>query len=195
MMTDFDELAALDAAGALSADERRAFEEALATAPGHVRAEVAACREAAVAIAEGSSAESAPSPVVRERLLSRIDETIRPVPQGFSFRFAHDEDWLAHPVPGIRMKVLALNRERGYAALLLDVEAGACFPAHHHVGAEECFVVSGSLFACGRRISAGDFLHADANTDHGELWTDEGCRVLLVVPPGDEFPDAAPQNR
>ena len=33
---------------------------------------------------------------------------------------------------------LALNRESGYATLLLDVAPGTRFPAHHHGGAEEC---------------------------------------------------------
>jgi anti-sigma factor ChrR (cupin superfamily) len=81
--------------------------------------------------------------------------------------------------------VLSLNRESGYATLLLDVAPDTRFPAHFHEGAEECFVLSGSLHTCGRRMSAGDFLHADANTPHGELWTKEGCRVLLVTPPED----------
>ncbi|HET9262594.1 MAG TPA: cupin domain-containing protein [Vicinamibacterales bacterium] len=190
MKMDLDELAALDAAGALTADERRAFEEALAAAPADVRAEVAAFREAALAIAEGASCGPAPSADVRDRLLSRIDETNRPVGQGFSFRFAKDDDddWQPHPVPGIRMKVLAQNVERGYSTLLLEVQPGARFPPHHHDGAEECYVLSGSLYTCGRRLSAGDFLHADPNTDHGEIWTEEGCRVLLVVPLDDEIP-------
>jgi hypothetical protein len=34
----------------------------------------------------------------------------------------------------------------------------------------------------GRRLGPGDFLHADAGTNHSELWTDEGARVLLIVP-------------
>jgi anti-sigma factor ChrR (cupin superfamily) len=88
-------------------------------------------------------------------------------------------------VPGIRMKVLANNAERGYATLLLDVAPGTRFPSHHHEGAEECYVISGSLFTCGRRLAAGDFVHADGNTDHDELFTEEGCRVLLIVPPED----------
>ena len=87
---------------------------------------------------------------------------------------ASDDRWMPHPVPGIRMKVLALNKARGYATLLLDVAPGTRFPAHHHGGAEECFVVSGSIYTCGRRLGPGDFVHADADTDHGELWTDEG---------------------
>ena len=109
-------------------------------------------------------------------------------PAGFAFHHAADDRWLPHPVPGIRMKVLALNKARGYATLLLDVAPGTRFPAHHHGGAEECYVVSGSIFTCGRRLGPGDFVHADADTDHGELWTDEGAQVILVVPPEEHLP-------
>jgi quercetin dioxygenase-like cupin family protein len=142
-------------------------------------------------LARAADVGVSPHPDVRRRLLSRLVETARPVPPGFSFRLGDDEGWQPHPVPGIRMKVLALNRERGYATLLLDVAPGVRLPAHHHGGAEECYVISGSLVACGRRIGAGDFHHADAGSDHGELWTDEGCRVLLVVAPEDYLPAAS----
>ena len=40
-------------------------------------------------------------------------------------------------------------------------------------------------------MGPGDFLHADAGTDHGELWTDVGAQVLLVVPPEDDLPNPA----
>ena len=123
--------------------------------------------------------------------MARLGDAASPIPPGFSFRLADEQDWLPHPVPGIRMKVLALNRRQGYATLLLDVAPGTTFPAHHHGGDEECYVISGSVVACGRRIGAGDFHHADAGSDHGELWTDEGCRVLLVVAPEDYLPSAS----
>ena len=129
----------------------------------------------------------APRPIVKTQLMARIAETLRP-PAGFGFRLAVDEDWLPHPVPGIRMKVLSVNRRNGYATLLLDVKPGTRFPAHHHEGDEECYVVSGSIFTLGRRLGPGDFVHADAGTEHGELWTDEGAQVLLVVPPEDYMP-------
>ena len=87
-----------------------------------------------------------------------------------------------------RAKVLSVNRRNGYATLLLDVKPGTRFPAHHHEGDEECYVISGSIFTLGRRLGPGDFVHADAGTEHGELWTDEGARVLLVVPPEDYMP-------
>ncbi len=113
------------------------------------------------------------------------------VPAGFVFKFSADDGWVPHPVPGIRMRVLAMNRARGYATILLDVKPGTRFPEHHHSGAEECYVVSGSVYTYGRRMGPGDFLHADGGTDHGALWTDEGAQVLLVIPPEDYMPDPA----
>jgi anti-sigma factor ChrR (cupin superfamily) len=142
----------------------------------------------ALALARAAETGALPRPDVKLRLMSRLIDAVEPIPRGFSFRLANDQDWLPHPVPGIRMKVLAENRQQGYVTLLLDVAPGTRFPAHHHGGAEECYVISGSLVACGRRITAGDFHHADAGSDHGELTTDEGCRVLLVVAPEDYLP-------
>jgi anti-sigma factor ChrR (cupin superfamily) len=132
-----------------------------------------------------------PRPEVRERLMARVRADEPALPAGFAFSFADRDPWLAHPVPGIRMRVLSLNRQGGYATLLLDVEPGTRFPAHHHSGAEECYVISGSVYTCGRRMGPGDFLHADGDTEHGELWTEDGAQVLLVVPPEDYMPDPA----
>jgi quercetin dioxygenase-like cupin family protein len=138
--------------------------------------------EELVTVALAAAAEGpAPSPHVRARLMQRIADCAAP-PAGFSLRLDREEDWVPHVVPGIRMKVLSVNRRTGYATLLLDVAPGTRFPAHHHDGDEECYVIAGSVHTLGRRLGPGDFVHADAGTDHGELWTDEGARVLLVVP-------------
>lgn len=123
----------------------------------------------------------APSPIVRDLVLARVSQQAV-APAGFTFRFATDEHWMPHPIEGIRMKVLATNKRNGYATLLLDVAPGVRFPAHHHTGDEECYVLSGSVQTLGRRLGPGDFLHADAGTDHPVLWTEEGAQVLLVVP-------------
>jgi len=131
----------------------------------------------------------APRPIVKTQLMARIAVTAQ-VPAGFGVRLATDDDWLPHPVPGIRMRVLSVNRRNGYATLLLDVKPGTRFPAHHHGGDEECYVLSGSIFTLGRRLGPGDFVHADAGTEHGELWTNEGAQVLLVVPPEDYMPSS-----
>jgi quercetin dioxygenase-like cupin family protein len=127
-----------------------------------------------------------PRPIVKSRILSAISDG-RAVPAGFALRFDAEDDWVPHPVPGIRMKVLSVNRSSGYATLLLDVKPGTRFPAHHHDGDEECYVISGSVWTLGRRLGPGDFVHADSGTEHAELWTDEGARVLLIVPPDDSL--------
>jgi quercetin dioxygenase-like cupin family protein len=134
----------------------------------------------AVALATQASGP-APRPSVKSTLMARIAQDA-PVPAGFRLRFDVEDDWQPHPVPGIRMKVLSLNRRSGYATLLLDVKPGTRFPAHHHDGDEECYVISGSVHTLGRRLGPGDFVHADAGTDHAELYTDEGARVILIVP-------------
>jgi anti-sigma factor ChrR (cupin superfamily) len=136
-----------------------------------------------------SAGVDAPGPALRDRIMARVFADEPSVPAGFAFSLAASDRWLPHPVPGIRMRVLSVNRDSGYATLLLDVAPGTRFPAHHHEGAEECYVISGSVYTLGRRLGPGDFLHADAGTDHGELWTDVGAQVILVVPPDDDLPN------
>jgi anti-sigma factor ChrR (cupin superfamily) len=145
-----------------------------------------------IAIAEALPAEQ-PGPAVKAQLLARAGVAPAPlVPSGFVLRLAGD-DWFDHPLPGIRMKVLAVNPERTRATLLIDAVPGARFPPHHHNGDEECYVVSGDVHTLGRTLGPGDFLHADSGTDHGELFTVGGAVVLLVVHPEDYIPNFSAQ--
>ena len=64
---------------------------------------------------------------------------------------------------------------------LLDLEAGAEYPAHHHLGAEEGFMVSGDLHMFDRVLGPGDFFHAEAGSDHGPTYSKKGCQLLLVT--------------
>jgi len=132
------------------------------------------------ALAESVSGP-APGAHVKSLIMARLSEASA-VPSGFSLQLADDEGWLPYPISGIRMRVLAMNRRTGYATLLLDVAPGVRFPPHHHGGDEECYVISGDVHTLGRRLGPGDFLHADAGTFHPEMWTENGARVLLVVP-------------
>ena len=62
------------------------------------------------------------------------------------------------------------------------------YPAHRHSGPEECYVIRGSLVVEGQLLRAGDFHHAEADSDHGEIHTDEGVEVLLVAAASDYLP-------
>ena len=78
--------------------------------------------------------------------------------------------------------------DEGVQVVLIEAAPGARFPEHRHNGDEECYVISGDVNTLGRRLGPGDFLHADEGMDHGELFTETGALVLLVVRPQDYIP-------
>ena len=175
---DIQALALADAIGALDPDERRDLEARLAALPPDVRAQVAHLYTASVEIAASATGE-APSPHVRDALLTRIA-----APSNHTITAA-DGVWVETPVPGLRRKILAIDRARDQVTMLLRGEPGTRFPAHRHSGPEECYVISGSLMVEGRLLRAGDFHHAESESDHAEIWTNEGAEVLLVAAASD----------
>ncbi len=134
--------------------------------------------------------EIAPSAKVKQNLLKKItslkstDANIHG--KGFDFIYADSDDWVRHPViEGIKVKQLAVNKDKDYIMLLLKVAADTEYPPHHHNGAEECYVIEGDVYAEGKILGPGDFHHADGDSDHNPLYTKNGCTLLLVVDPKD----------
>lgn len=175
---DIQALALADAIGALDPDERLELEARVAALPSSVRAEVATLYDASVELAARAIGE-APSPGVRDALLATIA-----VPATRTITAA-EGDWVDAGVPGVRVKILAIDRERDRVTMLLRGDPGARYPAHRHSGPEECYVIRGSVTVEGRLLHAGDFHHAEGDSDHDELWTDEGVEVLIVATASD----------
>lgn len=175
---DIQALALADAIGALDPDERRELEARLAALPPGVRAEVAQLYDATVEIAASASGEE-PSPGLRDALLARVA-----APSNHTIT-ATDGAWVETQIPGIRMKILAIDRVRDRVTMLVKGEPGARYPAHRHSGPEECYVISGSLVIEGQTLRPGDFHHAEGESEHGEVWTDEGMEVLIVAAASD----------
>jgi quercetin dioxygenase-like cupin family protein len=175
---DIQALALADAIGALDPEERRDLEARLAALPVDVRAEVAHFYDASVEIASSAIGET-PSPEVRDALLARIA-----APSNYTIGAA-DEAWVETSIPGVRMKILAIDRARDRVTMLLKGEPGSRYPAHRHSGPEDCYVISGSLIVEGQTLHVGDFHHAEGGSDHVEAWTDEGMEVLLVAAAND----------
>ena len=105
--------------------------------------------------------------------------------EGFGFIYSDSSEWSPYPVEGIKFKLLSLNQDKGYLMLLFKADPGASYPSHHHTSAEECYVIEGDLHAEGKVLGPGDFHHAEAGSDHGQLYTKNGCTLLLVVDPAD----------
>jgi anti-sigma factor ChrR (cupin superfamily) len=180
---DVEALALADAVGALDPDEQRELSARLAALAPETRAEVARLYETAVFVA-ASAEEVAPPAHVRDRVLAAAR-----TPTRYTLT-ANDGDWFDTPFPGIRGRVLAVDRGKGVATLFLRAEPGAVYPAHDHHGAEECYVLRGTVVIDGRTLRAGDFHHADEGSAHGEISTVDGADVLIVGAIEDYLPGA-----
>lgn len=178
------EQASLYALGALTAEELTAFEAEMA-ANTELRDFVRSLYSTI-----GLMARAMPSPLppaLKGKVMQRIDAADaarRPaaVPLGLNFLIgASQSGWKPLPVPGAAIKLLSLERERGYAVLLGKLERGARYPAHVNAGPEDIYILSGDLVVGERRLAAGDFHHADRGSHHEENYSVEGCTLLAVL--------------
>jgi len=167
-------LALADAAGALDAGERAELQRLVASLPPNIQSEVARLYDLTEML--GAAAEGpAPSPDVRDRLMASILGPSRYT------QTAAEADWLDSGIPGLKLRILALDRERDIVTMLIRGEPGARYPSHRHTRPEECYVLRGTVIIDGRVLGPGDFHHADADSEHGEILTLEGAEVLLVA--------------
>ncbi len=181
-----DELEALvlaDAVGALDSHERSGLQARLDALTPQQASEVAGLYDAVTAVALTVPPLEPPAHV-RERVLAAAREPARYTV------WAADATWIDTGVPGIRARVLAVDKARSLVTLVIRAEPGAVYPSHKHHGPEECFVISGSLVIDGRVLRAGDFHHADEDSEHGEITTTDGADVLLVGAIEDYLPAA-----
>jgi anti-sigma factor ChrR (cupin superfamily) len=130
---------------------------------------------------DGTVAESidpiAPPPELRRRIL----DTIRATPQNSVTVRRGEDRWVPMPFPGVKMKKLSIDEARNTATILISLEPGSRIPAHDHHGDEQSFVVSGSCRIGTIHLFTGDFHRAEAGSHHGDVVSDEGCVLLLVV--------------
>ncbi|MBK8983866.1 MAG: cupin domain-containing protein [Ignavibacteria bacterium] len=124
---------------------------------------------------------------ILDNILNEIDEKSKAEKKDINFSFVLEEtsEWKEYPVKGIKYKPLSFNKEKNYIMLLLKAEAGCQYPSHHHSGAEECYVIEGDLHAEGKILGPGDFHHAEGDSDHKSLYTENGCTLIIVADPED----------
>lgn len=189
----FIEIGSLSVLGALSISEKKEFDEMLE----HADEEMLQQYKNLVLISHYlplSVEMHIPPASVKESLLEKIHliEKERSEEQKYFSRFtfltSQEGKWVKHPVEGVTVKLLSADKQRNYGVILYNVEAGVHFPPHHHSGPEECYVIEGDLQVGKRILAAGDFHHADADSDHGTLYTKSGCRLLIVAALSDYYP-------
>ncbi len=182
------EQASLYALGALTDAEARAFEAEL-RANAELQELVRGLQRTADAMAV-SGAQAALPAGLKQKVLGRIDELAGArvsaskltAAGGLAFVTAKDlAGWKALPIPGAYIKLLSLEKERGYAVLLGKLDPGARYPAHVNTGPEDFCVLTGDLHIGDRELGPGDFHHADKGSQHVENFSVGGCTLLAVL--------------
>lgn len=187
------EQASLYALGALPESERPAFEAAIRD-NAELRSLVRGLQHAADALALAAPPAELP-PGLKSKVMERID-ALSPLPAqsvepqrlspgmaaGLSFLMGNDSTgWKELPVKGAWVKLLSLERDRGYAVLLGKLDPGARYPAHVNAGPEDFYILTGDLHIGDTRLSAGDFHHAEGGSQHAENHSIGGCTLLAVL--------------
>jgi anti-sigma factor ChrR (cupin superfamily) len=180
MELTYEDLVALDALGQLDAAEERLMHALAPT--GDPRA-VADSADALSLLARALTRVS-PPPGVKSGVLAQIAAQDDAAALPNTMR-ASEGVWRRLPYAGVSAKELSVEPSRGLVTMLLRMRPGSSFPAHEHHGPEECFVVEGNVRVGALQLSAGDFHHADAGTQHGEIVSETGCTLLLVVDAAD----------
>jgi len=180
------EQATLYAVGALTEQERQAFEAELA-ASDELRKFVGEMQAALGLVARAQHPSALPADL-KSKVMARIDDLAAspappaPIPAGLRFLAGVEQsEWKQLPVPGASIKLLSLQRDRGYAVLLGKLERGARYPAHVNAGPEDFYILTGDLVIGERKLRAGDFHHADGGSRHEENYSEEGCTLLAVL--------------
>jgi anti-sigma factor ChrR (cupin superfamily) len=181
------EQASLYAAGALTSAEQDAFENALLDNPELLELTRNLQRTVGLMAAATPSVELPAG--LKEKMLARIAPAGRATPcappallAGLRFTSADDQTgWKQLPIPGAWIKLLSLEKDRGYAVLMGKLDPGARYPAHVNAGPEDFLVLTGDLHIGSRRLGPGDFHHADGGSQHEENYSLEGCTLIAVL--------------
>ncbi len=188
-----DELAALNALGALDGEDLVEFKRLVPNVTPEAQKDIASYEQVASLVAYVNAPPKTPRRAVKDKLMKRIHESfvaerskegpgfLGNARQEFSFLYSNQGEWMKHPVEGVFVKQLSIDEKNRYATILMKVAPGTIYPEHNHTGPEECYVLQGSIRVAGHTLRVGDFHHANPDTHHGEIVSDEGALLLLVV--------------
>jgi quercetin dioxygenase-like cupin family protein len=192
MDQESSELIALAAIEAID-DQAMQLADDYAATSVELEQELAEMREAVGSIPYGDS----PLPIsshLKQRLFQRIaaeeDRSAPQTPQSSSTVVTvGDRVWQPHPVPGVTMSVLHLDRATRQITSLIRCEPGACYPEHRHAATEEIFMLEGDLVCEGRTYVTGDYILSTSGSKHPPISTRDGCLFLVRTSMDDRMED------
>jgi len=98
--------------------------------------------------------------------------------------------WEDTRFPGVRQKVLVVDRESGVATVLIHMAPGAKLPDHEHVLLEQTYVLEGSLVCGEGECKAGEFVWRPAGSRHSAWGGPQGGLMLAIFQIANRFFEA-----
>jgi ChrR Cupin-like domain len=193
----FCDLAPLYALGVLGDAERQWVEQQIAASP-ELAAELAQYQIAVTAMPY--AVDSLPSidamQVIKGKLFDRLNLDLpAPTPaiaaSSFVPFFAVRSDglkWESVGIPKVTIATLYHDTAKREKTGLLRAEPDMHYPAHHHSGVEEIYMLSGDLTLEGVTYYAGDYIRSAAGSDHAAAYSAEGCMFFFRSSLDDRYP-------
>jgi anti-sigma factor ChrR (cupin superfamily) len=94
--------------------------------------------------------------------------------------------WKPHPVKGLMMAVLKIDRQKREISALIRAEVTVDYPSHRHATGEEIFMLEGELIDRGVTYKAGDYLYSKTGSVHSPVAI-AGCMFLVKTSLDDKF--------
>jgi quercetin dioxygenase-like cupin family protein len=170
-----EDLVALYAAGALTAEEQVAFEHRRANGWPEAEKLLVAYTPVLDLLAEAPAV--VPPSQIKEGILAALDP-----PPGYTIRTKNDAEFQPTSSPGVSIRLLSVDRTRKQFSCLLRFAPGARLAGHPHSVAEECIVLEGALYVGGVRMEAGDYQRVEAGVNHVVQWSDTGATAFITAP-------------
>ena len=184
------ELAALHALGALDGGSLQQVAHCLGCPMGELAHAVEEFDVLLAAMSQALLPQIAPPPDAKaeiDRMLGFPDdadvEEKAEEESGFAYVMNDEGEWRPLPVlkGGARVKELSRDPDSAFTVMLLELDPGTRFPSHSHHGVEETFLISGDLRIEDRVLKPGDYARALPGTRHHALYSETGCRALVVT--------------
>ena len=152
---------------------------------GQLIAQTAQGDQNALATLYDRTSPHVPRASLKERLMARVeghtDVRLNSL-KGLIFVKASEGVW-QEMASGVSTKVLFFDQNSRRATALVRMAPGSTYAPHRHAEAEEFYVLEGGCFCGGRELKAGDYHRAEANTEHDDTSSNEGCLLLVISSP------------
>ncbi len=157
--------------GTLPEQQRRDFDAKLALDP-MLRREVEAWQLRLAPLALGGTAGAGPSDAVWDRIAAAIVPSATATPR--SRTITSDSGIWRDIARGVEVKLLHIDRARGFRTMLIRMAPGGVLPAHPHTDDEECVLIEGEIFVGTMRLGAGDWHLAPKGEMHPDITSPKG---------------------